>query len=238
MKSALVCIAKEEEKYILEWINYNLKLGFNDIFICNNDWEFEYIHPNVHIIPINGKRMQWHAYNTCYNKLKESYNWIAFFDVDEFLVLKKHESVNEFLNDYIEYPAIGINWVFFGDNDLSGQEIKDYSVLSRFTKRQEGVHSSIKSIVNTSYPHTFINIHNPVSNIVDTNFNVFTDHSNPKGSDEIAQLNHYWCKTKEEFEIKVMKGRADIDEPRNISDFDNNNYNQVVDTTAYDFYKN
>lgn len=33
MKTALVCIAKNEDHYIDEWLKYYLKLGFADIFI-------------------------------------------------------------------------------------------------------------------------------------------------------------------------------------------------------------
>ena len=33
MKVALVCIAKNEDNYIQEWINYNLKLGFDKTLV-------------------------------------------------------------------------------------------------------------------------------------------------------------------------------------------------------------
>jgi hypothetical protein len=38
MKSALVAIAKNEDEYINEWINYNLKIGFDNIIIFQNNW--------------------------------------------------------------------------------------------------------------------------------------------------------------------------------------------------------
>lgn len=33
MKTALVCIAKNEDNYIDEWIEYHLMLGFDRIFV-------------------------------------------------------------------------------------------------------------------------------------------------------------------------------------------------------------
>lgn len=33
MKTALVCIAKREDYYIEEWLRYNFKLGFDDIWV-------------------------------------------------------------------------------------------------------------------------------------------------------------------------------------------------------------
>ncbi len=40
MKTALVCIAKNEDYYIDEWIKYHLKLGFSDIHVYQNDWRY------------------------------------------------------------------------------------------------------------------------------------------------------------------------------------------------------
>ena len=64
---------------------------------------------------------------------------------------------------------------------------------------------------------------------------------NEKPNDEIAQLNHYFCKTPEEFMKKCARGRADIVTERNT--FERNyhpfNFNDVEDLWAYDFmYKN
>ena len=33
MKTALVCIAKDEDNYIDEWLKYHLKLGFSNIYV-------------------------------------------------------------------------------------------------------------------------------------------------------------------------------------------------------------
>ena len=38
MKVALVCIAKDEDEYIKEWIEYHKKLGFDNIFVFENNW--------------------------------------------------------------------------------------------------------------------------------------------------------------------------------------------------------
>ena len=36
MKCALVCIAKDEDHYIQEWVDYHLMLGFSDIYVWQN----------------------------------------------------------------------------------------------------------------------------------------------------------------------------------------------------------
>ena len=146
MKIALVCIAKNEDDYIQEWVNYNKKLGFDDIFIYQNDWICQIDEPNLIKIEFNGLNQQTNAYNNFIQNYHNNYDWVAFFDVDEFLVLKKHNNIKEFIMDYDEYSSIGINWVLFGDNDLNSVD-NNYEVLSRFTKRQSSINPHIKSII-------------------------------------------------------------------------------------------
>ena len=40
IRSALVCIAKNEDHYIDEWLRYHLKLGFGRIFVYQNNWRY------------------------------------------------------------------------------------------------------------------------------------------------------------------------------------------------------
>lgn len=65
MKIAIVSIAKNENLYIKDWIDYHLKLGFDDIYIYdNNDIDSEKIsdvidiniYKTVKIIDARGKR--------------------------------------------------------------------------------------------------------------------------------------------------------------------------------------
>lgn len=239
MKVALVCIAKNEDNYIEEWINYNFKLGFDDIFIYENDWRCSLERENVHKLSFDGDAMQVNAYNDFMQSYHKDYDWVAFFDVDEFLVLKKHSDVKKFINDYRDFYAIGINWVLFGDNGLSFEG--NYSVLSRFTKRQIGVNEHVKCIVRM-HPKIKYEIHNPRNLIiVDSNFNTFTGPFNPKGDDKIVQLNHYLCKTFDEWENKKNRGRADIYVDHHLhtrpdSDFQRHNFNEIEDKNALNFY--
>ena len=39
MKSCIVAIARLESPYIIEWIEYHLKLGFDKIVIYDNNWD-------------------------------------------------------------------------------------------------------------------------------------------------------------------------------------------------------
>ena len=236
MRTALVCIAKNEDNYIEEWVNYHIKLGFDKIFIYENDWDCNLISEKIVKIKFNGTRQQTAAYNNFINTYKNEYDWVGFFDVDEFLVLKKHNNIKEFINDYRDEHAIGVNWVLFGDNNQ--KEINNYSVINRFTKRQTQPNEHIKSLVNLKTVITML-VHNHVGPCVDTNRKrIDNTPFNPNGPIDVAQINHYFVKTKEEFIQKINKGRADTGTSRDISDFDYHNTNDLEDLTAFNFFNN
>jgi len=236
MKIALVCIAKNEDHYVGEWVNYHLKLGFNKIFIYENDWESNIENDNVVKIKINEPRQQIPAYNSFIKNYKNEYDWVAFLDVDEFLVLKKHKNIEEFITEYGKYESIGINWVLFGDNHLNKSD--DYSLINRFTMRQNSINPHIKSIVNLRHSK-FMWVHNHDGYWVDTNHKQFYKTPfNHDGPIDIAQINHYFCKTKDEFIEKVNRDRADNGGIRDLKDFDDHNFNEVEDLFAYNFYNN
>ena len=239
MKTALVCIAKNEDFYIDEWMDYHFKLGFDDIFIYANDWTYNTHKKNIYIIPIYGQYMQTTAYNHFIQTFNNKYNWVAFFDVDEFLVLNKHNNIKELLHDYLHCNAIGINWALFGNNKHTKVINHNYNVLSRFKKRSKQDHKDnkhIKTIVRLPS-----SVHQHVHQIDNTWYNLNKEiRSGPFNEPvdwTVAQINHYFSKSTEELIIKCNKSRADVNIPRN---FDKFKYlldlNDVYDDSAYRFY--
>jgi len=236
MKVALVCIAKDEDHYIKEWVDYHKKLGFDKIFIYQNFWRCSLEDDILEKIEFDIEYPQMRAYNEFILKYREEYDWVAFLDVDEFIVLKKHRNIKHLIDNYGNYgAAIGINWVFFGDNGLDKVENGNYSVIERFTKRQIGVDKHIKSIVNLKYGN-YMEPHNPNANIVDTNLHLFVGPWNEKGDDNWVQINHYFCKTREEFHHKIQKGGPN-GTAKSWGSFDAYNKNDIEDLTALNFYK-
>ena len=239
MRVALTCIAKNEDNYIKEWVDYHTKLGFDQVFIYQNDWRCGVPLDNATLIEFDGHGRQQEAYNNFLRHWYNHYDWVMFLDADEFLVLKKHSNIKEFIQDYQQHNIIGINWVIFGNNGLTFDG--NYSVLSRFTKRQVGVFHLVKCIVKVD-PNILWDVHNAVYlKAVDTNHRVFKTGIHEHGDDTIAQINHYFCKTWDEFCIKRNRGRADMtpNDPLFIkkeSDFEAHNLNEIEDTFALDFY--
>ena len=240
MKVALVCIAKNEDHYIDEWIEYHKKLGFNDIFIYENNWEYKGNH-DVKCIPVHGEVMQIPTYNIFMRKYEGEYDWAAFIDVDEFIVLKEHNTIQEFISLYGGInSSIAMNWVLFGDNGHESVD-GDYSVIRRFTKRQTNPNEQIKVITKVTSNIQFTLPHCTSSTWMDTNGKTGFGALNINGPIDVIQLNHYFCKTQEEFQDKINRGRADTNHPvhqRTMNDFKGHNFNAVEALEAYNRFYN
>jgi len=102
--TAICLIAKKENRYIKEFINYYQKLKINKIFLYdNNDLNGEhfedilskYINYNfVEIVNYRGKyKPQIQAYNHCYINNNKNYNWMAFYDSDEYLYINDYKDI-------------------------------------------------------------------------------------------------------------------------------------------------
>ena len=99
IKLGICTLGKNENKYIKEFITHYKELGVDKIFLHdNNDIGFknesfedvisDYIKDDfVEIINYRGKRApQFKIYTECYKKNNKFYDWLIFFDIDEFIL--------------------------------------------------------------------------------------------------------------------------------------------------------
>jgi Glycosyl transferase family 2 len=141
--TAVICaIAKYEEMYLDEFVDYHLALGFSHIFIYDNTADFELKQwaktksCRVSVKHFPGSNPQAKAYLNCARTLpygrpdnqQKNPTWIAFFDLDEFLILIDQEYQNTsnapgsgggmvvpFLRDHCPPGvALGLNWRVMG----------------------------------------------------------------------------------------------------------------------------
>jgi len=228
-RKALMCaIAKDEEAYIDEWVDYHYALGFDKIRIYDNsdlnemkvfgDKKGNHV-DIIHFpgVPVADCELQERAYHDCAQKAVEEgvYTWAAFFDVDEFLVLKKHEDVHDMLEEHLQRGALGINWYAF-EGTQSDVLYVPLPVTKRFIYRSRKLHPIIKSIVKLSdfnlqitngcYVHMF-----PLKEGVTHGFNGenITDGMwNREGTEDVAVLHHYEIKSFKEYLTKRLRGRV------------------------------
>ena len=153
-KVAILAIAKNESRYIKEWLDYHRNLGVDQFFIINNDEPDNDIMYNIleaeskaknDIVQINipGAEelkkvgMQEGAYNGVYQqviRICSDIKWLAIIDIDEFLYFDG-KSAKEYLAQQIfnDTDVIHLNWRIFGDNGQIHYE--DKPVQERFPKQ-------------------------------------------------------------------------------------------------------
>ena len=264
MSVALVCIAKMEDKYIEEWVRYYLHIGFDAIYIYENDNEPIYAemlkgYPQVTVIPFPGigtpvRSIQYYMLEAFCRDFKDKYTWIAHFDCDEFLVLKQHSTIKEFCQEYLgnEEGGIGVCWAHFGDNGHTAYSSEP--VTLRFTKREDLEKTSsayIKCIACSSCIDKYIDFHIPdlKKGSIRNCHGEILRHREVKEKDfSIIQLNHYLCKSLEEFQRKRIRGQAGVPSTHpnkfgtgergrySVSFFSRYNKNEIDDFLARDIY--
>lgn len=144
-KIALCCIAKLENRYIRDFVEYYKDLRFDKIFLYdNNDVDgerFEEVIEDfiasgfVEVVDFRGRKVaQLEAYEDCSARHSREFDWIAFFDCDEYLTFTDNSTdIHAFLSQekFLPYQAIHVNWMVFGDNELLDDD-DGRSVTERF----------------------------------------------------------------------------------------------------------
>lgn len=140
LKVAVCAIAKNENLYIREWVEWYKNLGISKIFLYDNNEIFDgerfeeiindYIKDGfVEIInrrgitlsvqtDKDGKTLQGLSFKDCFYNNYKDYDYMCFFDIDEYLeIYNKYVDLNDFLHDFDEYDGIRVQWKMYGDND-------------------------------------------------------------------------------------------------------------------------
>ena len=256
MYPVIVCIAKLESFYIEEFVKYHLHLGFKHIYIYDNEDVPTY---NILLNQYKSNTTVVHLPNNNYQKgvqyialdhfiknylCKTKITHVAHIDIDEFIVLKKHNNICDFIHDYIKDDCQGIamNWRFFGSSGKT--EKTDEPVTLRFTMCQEKGNIHIKTLFKKDHFLCFNTVHDVILNkgyIKNTNNKIVIGPFNDDISFDMIQLNHYKCKTFPEFKYIRSRGRADLNYNfnENIEEsFIVYDRNEVEECTACNFYKN
>jgi hypothetical protein len=242
--AVVCCIALDEEPYIDEWIQYHLLLGFSHIYIYDNSKTNTLRNRangkvTVHHIP--GVAQQLTAYNLFVQAYKRKHRWGAFIDCDEFIILKKHSTIIDFLREYNDCSAVALQWKMFGTNHET--MYRNEPVTKRFQLCSKTMHPLFKSICQLLYVVNYISPHKPQltpGHLYDTAHRMIpeSDFEMQTSCEDIAYIHHYYTKSEEEFRNKINRGRADMIEKRSLEELVDIHlqHNDVVNTDAWDFY--
>lgn len=218
---AVCAIAKDEGKYFREWIEWHHKLGVEKFYIYDNestDNSKEILQPYIDVGLVEytyfpGQKMQLAAYDNCLERHRYDTRWLAFIDIDEFIVPVKDKSIPEFLQRFENFPAVEINWLVYGSNGETKKSARP--VMERFPKHSQWDHllnRHVKSIVNPRRIYNMVGCHEAAR----INGKAADSHGKPitvcfrdrLPQQDVIRINHYAIKSREEFVEKQNRGRA------------------------------
>lgn len=224
---AIVAIAKNESRYIREWVLYHVAIGANRIVVYDNDStddtadvvnELSKRYP-VQLVPwpsVVRKSSQRSAYANSLSLVKDC-EWALFIDIDEFVVPWGYDDFGAFVKAIPESATVvGINWRIFGSSGLIDDNYG--SVLKSFVRcSREGWSNNrhIKSMARIAAIQE-VKIHEINVNFgdkVNTIFEPLVIEGEGRTKVPVyggVQINHYQTKTRNEFIARMEKGNANF----------------------------
>lgn len=249
---SIVCIIKNEATYINEWINYYISIGIDHFYIYDNDSNdnlenklIEY-GDRITYSKISGKLRQLDAYNDALNRYRYTTKYMAVIDADEFIYspLGDHK-IFPFVNKVLKNKKVGglaVNWLIFGSSGYVNRPkglVTDNYIYRANTNFNKNHH--IKTIFNprkvfyfsiTHYPNYL-----PGYVAVDENLQRVSGAFSKNVNVKKIRINHYYCKSKQEYLMKRKRGAGDVLGKRRLSEFDEHDKNDVLDTSLHDYNK-
>ena len=229
----VICaILKDETPYLIEWVEHHLSIGIEHFILYDNNSVIPakqtleaYVRKGVVEVidcPITNSP-QLKAYTHCLYNMHGRTKWIAYIDLDEFIILKKHHDIHVFLADYDEYAGVCMNWVIYTANGHI--EKPEGTVMQNYTEPLPydfPANQHVKSIVRPDYVNTVDSSHYPRYDeeycAVNEKY-IYVPRAFSRFTNDIVQLNHYFTKSFEEWLKKISKGTSDSLRTRAVEEF-------------------
>jgi len=214
----VVAILKAEEPFVDEWIAYHRLIGVDHFLLYDNDPNLplqrllEGYADYVTVIDwpgeredLPGRNKQTKAYEDALRRLR--HKWVAFIDGDEFIVLRKHAGLPQFLDEFDEVGAVSLTWHLFGPN---GHDTSPTGLITAsLTRRKSAPGRMAKSINRVQAIASVASAHRcrlkPGYLRVDANKQPYSDDSYP-GKTDVAHINHYMCRSFQNWMSRIDRG--------------------------------
>lgn len=215
----LCAIVKDEERYLPEWVRYHRAIGVEKFLIWDNESKIpvadalgEVMDSTIRIEPIRGCGVQLAAYSLALRYLRGVSEWVAFLDADEVLVPQRERDFRNVLKNYEAHGGLVVNWRMFGSNGHATPP--PAGQIRGFTRRSRGCvehERHVKTIVRPRYavgaetPHSF----GFRERLCADEAGRLTSGPWRSPTYEIAQVNHYFIRSRQEWREKCVRGAAD-----------------------------
>lgn len=222
MNKFYICaIIKDEHNYLAEWIEHHLSLGFDEIYLfedfgSKSHKEITDNYPQVVLDTCDNyfeiKRdydVGWARQTRLYQKFLNEHRdegWCAFIDIDEYIVFNDGYTLQSLTEEYKDEYGIALYWKQFNAN---GRLYRAERVVETYTQAcncvSQDTYHAFKSLVNMHKARIFWSQH-LIEHLADVNGETLS-HSKPtKANFAKVQLNHYFCKSYEDWCDRFVRG--------------------------------
>lgn len=234
---AVVAILREENEFVEEWVAYHRLLGVDHFYLYDHDPRLPlrkilrkhsgYVTVTDWLVRhgIRARHRGFSAQVKAYNHYRRHYStydkWAAFIDADEFIALKKHANLKDFLRGHDDCCAVSLNWFVFGHNGF--YENPEGLIVESLTRRARQASRAMKTINKNACVKDFVNPHyailaegcrrvdgnrRPLSTPLEGDdrhaYNAHYD-----GIGDTACIHHYWCRSFKNWMRRPKRGNVD-----------------------------
>ena len=136
---------RDEAPYLYEWIVYHLLIGVDHFYLYNHLSKDNYMYilqpfidkGIVTLHHLNSSSPPKPSnYGNCIKAYKEETRWMAFIDLDEYIVVKNNNNnLRSYMEGFENYNGVGLCWLYYGNNNNQKQD--DRLVFERFPMREK-----------------------------------------------------------------------------------------------------
>ena len=238
MKIAVVVMVKDEAEDILPWLCWYIDLGVNTILFFDDsstDGTYEIAQEVGRLKDVRVKRLppsiESHTVRQrgCYQEVLAAYadefDWIGFFDADEYLRLTGDQSLIDFLDRPELVGAVAVNWCNYGSGgNVVKPSMPAFWAYHQHYAKNEMVNKHVKTFLRPKcWTSVWYNVHffevEPFLYDNASGNNVVWSNTPGITAEEAvwdrAKVMHYQCRSMEHFIERVRK-RPDIPADPNL----------------------
>lgn len=242
----MCAVFRNEAPYLSEWIEFHRAVGVEHFYLYNNDSRDDFrptlatriADATVTLTDMPEHPVQIKAYDHCLSSHRLDARWIAFIDVDEFLLPVAISDLRQVLADYERHPALCVNWMVYGSSGRICAP-RDELVIEAFTRRAPirwPWNSQIKSVLDPKRTVRALHAHHfellGSAPAVDERHQPVHSSATRAVSVDRIRINHYAVKSFEEFLRRRSRGRATVTAIRPLKHFAVFDRNEEIDTCA------
>lgn len=249
MSGIAACLyVRNAEHDIKEWIAYHYVIGIGTFLIYDNGSNDNTVAKaqelslliDIRVVPwghATGPEAQSEAYENCFQRFQQEFEWILVIDSDEYLSNTEGSQIESLTSKHFFSAGIAFNWACFGSNGHT--ETPPELTIKAFIRRSDETFGAnnhtkllvrprlVKNIVNPHYFDVDGPIKRPDGTSIKWQIKGVTE--SPNLSD--WYINHYFVRSRAQWEAKLARGYRDCT-TRETNLFHIYDRNEVLDQTA------